>query len=51
MNTLLSQLSPSARSHTQYEEDESVFGNVEGDKGVRFGVPSVPDVSLSRSVC
>jgi len=47
MNTLLSQFSPSSHFGSSEEED-SLYGNVEGAKGVRFGVPAVPDVSKSR---
>ncbi|KAL7411770.1 putative PRE2-20S core proteasome subunit [Mrakia frigida] len=42
MNTLLSQFSPSSHFGSSEEED-SLYGNVEGAKGVRFGVPAVPD--------
>lgn len=45
MNTLLSQFAPPSSRSPAEREDDHLFGNVEGAKGVRFGVPSVPDVS------
>lgn len=41
MNKLLSQLQPSSNAF----EQENLFGNIEADKGVRFNVPAVHDVS------
>ncbi|CED82608.1 20s proteasome subunit [Phaffia rhodozyma] len=41
MNKLLSQFSP----RPEQDQTENLFGNIETDKGVRFGVPAVPDPS------
>lgn len=43
MDKLLAQLQPSTTALPQAQE-HNLFGNVEGDRGVRFGVPAVPDV-------